>query len=70
MSFFFLNLRRLQAKFKVPTGVLDKHRYVADMADNVKTETKMQGSIDRSKFTRCDNYDLKGDRNPTDKYVL
>ena len=33
------NLKRLQAKFKVQTNVLDKLLYADDLAENVKSET-------------------------------
>ena len=49
------NIRRLQAKSKVLTEVLDKLLY--GMAENVKTETKMLGAMDRVSQS-CDNYDL------------
>ena len=39
------NIRRLQAKSKVLTEVLDKLLY--GMAENVKTETQMLGAMDR-----------------------
>ena len=37
------NLRRLQAKSKVQTDVLDKLRYTDDMAENANTEIKCKG---------------------------
>ena len=40
------NLRRLQAKSKVQTYVLDKLFYANALAENAKTETKMQGAVD------------------------
>ena len=48
------NLRRLQAKSMVQTYVLDKLLYADGMAENAKTETKMQGAMDRA----CDSCDL------------
>ena len=41
-----LNLRRLQAKSKVQTDVVD-NLYADDLAENVKSEEKMQGAVDR-----------------------
>ena len=41
------NLKRLQVKSKVQTNMLDKLLCADDMAENSKTETKMQGAIDR-----------------------
>ena len=38
-----LNLRRLQAKSKVQTDVVDKLLYADDLAENAKSEEKMQG---------------------------
>ena len=40
-----LNLRRLQAKSKVQTDVVDKLLCVDDLAENAKSEEKMQGSV-------------------------
>ena len=40
------NLRRLLAKSTVHTDVLDKLCCADDMAENAKTETKMQGTMD------------------------
>ena len=40
-----LNLRRLQAKDKVQTDVVDKLLCVDDLAENAKAEEKMQGSV-------------------------
>ena len=40
-----LNLRRLQAKSKVQTNVVDKLLYAADLAENAKSEEKMQGAV-------------------------
>ena len=42
-----LNLRRLQAKSKVQTDVVDKLLYADDLAENAKSEEKMQGAVDR-----------------------
>ena len=42
-----LNLRRLQAKFKVQTDVADTLLYADDLAENTKSEEKMQGAVDR-----------------------
>ena len=38
----FFNLRRLQAKFKVPTEVLDEFLFADDMAKGDPTEEKKQ----------------------------
>ena len=40
-----LNLRRLQAKSKVQTDVVDKLLYADDLAENAKSEEKMQGAV-------------------------
>ena len=45
------NLRRLQAKSKVQTDVLDKLMYAADMADDAKNRDKKNASVCRSSFT-------------------
>ena len=52
-----INLRRLQAKPKVQTDVLDE-LLSAYMARNISTERKMQEAMDRI-LQACDNYDLK-----------
>ena len=51
------NLRRLQAKTKVQTDVLDELLYVDDMDKNASTEAKMQRAMDQVSQS-CDNYDL------------
>ena len=38
-----LNLRRLQAKSKVQTDVVDKLLYADDLAENVKSDEKCKG---------------------------
>ena len=50
------NLRRLQAKSKVQTDVLDELLYADYMTKNSKTEIKMQEAMDRISQAR-DNYD-------------
>ena len=50
------NLRRLQAKSKVQTEVLDL-LFADDMANSAPTEEKMQKGVDQN-FDSCDNYDL------------
>ena len=52
-----LNLRRLQAKSKVQTDVVDKLLYADDLAENAKSEEKMQGAVD-SMSKACDNSQL------------
>ena len=49
------NLRRLQAKTKVQTDVLDEPLY-DDMHKNVSSEAKMQRAMDQVSQS-CDNYD-------------
>ena len=51
------NLRRMQAKFKVQTEVLDEFLFADDMAKGVPTEEKMQKCVDQVSDS-CDNYDL------------
>ena len=52
-----LNLRRLQAKPKVHTDVLDELLYADDMNKNASSEAKMQRATDQVSQS-CDNYDL------------
>ena len=52
-----LNLRRLQAKSKVQTDVVDKLLYADDLAENAKSEENMQGAVDRMSKA-CDNFQL------------
>ena len=42
------NLRRLQAKSTVQTDVLDRLLYADDLAENAKSEAKIQGDVDRT----------------------
>ena len=51
------NLRRLQAKSKVQTEVLDKFLFADDMAKGAPTEVKMQKGVDQVSDS-CDSYDL------------
>ena len=50
-------VRRLQAKSKVQTDVVDKHLYADDLEENAKSEEKMQGAVDRMSKA-CDNFQL------------
>ena len=50
-----LDLRRLQAKSKVQTDVVDKLLYTDDLAQNAKSEEN--GAVDRVS-TACDNFQL------------
>ena len=51
------NLRRLQAKFKVQTEVLDEFLSADDMAKGAPTEKKMQKGVNQVSDS-CDSYDL------------
>ena len=51
------NLRRLQAKTKVQTYVLDELVYADAMDKNASSEAKMQRTMDQISQS-CDNYDL------------
>ena len=51
------NLRRLQAKTKVQTDVLDKLLYADYMDKNASSEAKMQRAMDQVSQS-CDKYDL------------
>ena len=51
------NLRRLQAKSKVQTAVLDKFLFADDMAKGAPTDEKMQKGVDQVSDS-CDSYDL------------
>ena len=51
------NLRRLQAKSKVQTEVLDEFLFAEDMAKGAPTEEKMQKGVDQVSDS-CDSYDL------------
>ena len=51
------NLRRLQAKSKVQTEVLDEFLFADDMAKGSPTEEKMQKGVDQVSDS-CDSYDL------------
>ena len=49
------NLRRLQAKSNVQTEVLEKLHYADYLAENAKSEAKMQCAVDRMPKA-CDNF--------------
>ena len=51
------NLRRLQAKSKVQTEVLDEFLFADDMTNGATTEEKMQKGVDQASDS-CDSYDL------------
>ena len=51
------NLRRLQAKSKVQTAVLDEFLFADDMGKGAPTEEKMQKGVDQVSDS-CDSYDL------------
>ena len=51
------NLRRLQAKSKVQTKVLDEFLFADDMAKGAPTEEQMQIGVDQVSDS-CDSYDL------------
>ena len=51
------NLRRLQAKSKVQTEVLDEFLFADDMANGASTEEKMQKGVDQVSDS-CNSYDL------------
>ena len=53
-----LNLRRLQAKSKVQTDVVDKLLYADDLAENAKSEEKMQGAVACQKHVTTFNSQL------------
>ena len=52
-----VNLRRLQAKTKVHTDVLDELLYANDMDNNASSEANMQRAMDQVSQS-CENYDL------------
>ena len=51
------NLRRLQAKSKVQTEVLDEFFFADDMANGAPTKEKMQKGVDQVSDS-CDSYDF------------
>ena len=51
------NLRRLEAKSKVQTEVLDEFLFADDMTKGAPTEEKMQKGVDQVSDS-CDSYDL------------
>ena len=51
------NLRRLQAKSKVQTEVLEEFLFADDMAKGAPTEEKMPKGVDQVSDL-CDSYDL------------
>ena len=52
-----LNLRRMQAKPKVQTDVVDKLLYADDLAENAKSKEKHARAVDRMSKA-CDNFQL------------
>ena len=52
-----VNLRRLQAKSKVQSEVLDEFLFADDMAKSAPREEKMQKGVDQVSDS-CDSYDL------------
>ena len=54
----FFNLRRLQAKSKVQTEVLDAFIFANDITKCAPTEEKMQNGVDQVSDS-CDSYDLR-----------
>ena len=52
------NLKGLQAKTQVQTGVLDELLFADDMDKNARSEAKLQRAMDQVSQS-CDNYDLK-----------
>ena len=61
-----LNLRMLQGKSKVQTDVVDKLLYADDLAENAKSEEKMQGAVDRMSKA-CDNFQLTNSTKKTEE---
>ena len=59
------NLRRLQAKTKVQTDVLDGLLYGDNIDRNTSSEAKMQITLDQVSQS-CDNYDLTISTNETE----
>ena len=53
----FFNLRRLQAKSKVQSEVLDDFLFADDMAKGAPTEEKMQKGMAKVSDS-CDSYDF------------
>ena len=60
------NLRRLQAKTKVQTDVLDELLYADDMYKKASSEAKMQIAMDLVSQS-CDNYDLSHNQHKKDR---
>ena len=52
-----LNLRRLQAKSKVQTDVVDTLLYADNLAENAKSEEQMLGAVDLMSKV-CENFQL------------
>ena len=59
------NIRKLQAKSKVQTEVLDEFLFVDDMAKGAPTEEKMQKGVDQVSDS-CESYDLTISTKKTD----
>ena len=64
----FFNLKRLQARSKVQTEVLDEFLFADDTAKGAPTEEKMQKGVDQVSDS-CDSYDLTVSIKKLRKYI-